>query len=70
MSRIFKFHKFRVLTFEVKKWYPIGKYVTIKDTNMWVEKYRIFYFIFIIISVSYIMIKEYLLKKQKNDYKF
>ena len=61
--------QYGVLTFDVKKWYPIGKYVAIKDTNIWVEKYRIFYFIFLIISVSYIMIKEYILKKQKNGYK-
>lgn len=56
--------QYGVLTFDVKRWYPIGKYVAIKDTQIWVRKYRVFYFIFILISAIYIIVKENLLKKR------
>lgn len=57
--------KYGILTFSIEEWYPIGKYIAIKDTRIWSIKYKIFYFVFIIISVIVILIKEYYLKNKK-----
>ena len=60
--------EYGILTFSVEEWYPIGKYVATKDTRIWSIIYKIFYFVFIIISVSTILIKKYFLKNKENGY--
>lgn len=47
--------EYHVLTFDVKEWYPLGKYIPIKDTVLW-NSYSLIYIFYIKANISILVI--------------
>lgn len=59
-------NQYNILTFNIKEWYPVGKYVCLKDTYIWkkhenIRKYiTILSFSILVILIGYLIESEYL----------
>ncbi len=59
--------QYHVLTFNVKEWFPLKRYVSIKDTTEW-EKYKSVYINIIKINIFILIVLVLVFKIKKREY--